>query len=383
MIFTNATMPTCLLALIAFFPVLTSAQSIPGTEGATDPSEPVVVADDNEGVSSIPRVRMSGMGHLQYAFDKQGEATSNRFVVGGLVLFLTSDITDDLRFFNETVFEFTESGEAVLDVERVLLQYTVSDALVIEAGRGHTALGFWNSKYHHGVWLQRTIDRPSMYRFEDEGGILPAHYIGLQVGGDLPVGPIGVEYHFTVANGRGDNVDSLQIVEDLNDQKALYFNLTLHPEFAPGLGIGGGVGVDKIVGRTTTDSTGMIIGGHSPISERLFNAHLYYIEGPIFFASEATIVDHRNSMGQMAKILGGYAVASATFGVWSPYYRFDFIEITDGETGHFFSGLEDEQRHTGGVRWDVVTFAAANLEYRLIKRLETRHEVIAQMSFVY
>ena len=45
----------------------------------------------------------------------------------------------------------------------------------VSIGRGHTAMGYWNQTFHHGKWFQTTTDRPAIYRFEDDIGILPVH----------------------------------------------------------------------------------------------------------------------------------------------------------------------------------------------------------------
>ena len=70
--------------------------------------------------------------------------------------------------------------EVVVDVERLQIAYRWSDALRLTAGRGHTALGYWNESYHHGKLLQPTVERPEVLKFEDDGGILPVHFVGLE-----------------------------------------------------------------------------------------------------------------------------------------------------------------------------------------------------------
>jgi hypothetical protein len=53
----------------------------------------------------------------------------------------------------------------------------------------HTPLGYWNQYYHHGAWFQATATRPEMYLFEDDGGILPVHEIGIEASGTAGLGP--------------------------------------------------------------------------------------------------------------------------------------------------------------------------------------------------
>lgn len=120
---------------------------------------------------------LRGFGHAEYgaAWNKpsgpgSGISGSNQFGIGGVDLFIASDIGNGFSFLNETVFEF-DGDEAILDVERVLLKYEFQEWINLKIGRGHTGLGIWKSRYHHGIWLQTTADRPLIYSFEDDGGI--------------------------------------------------------------------------------------------------------------------------------------------------------------------------------------------------------------------
>ena len=82
-------------------------------------------------------------------------------------------MTNRLSFLGEVIFEFDDNGEAVVDIERVVFKYTLSDQLWASMGRHHTQLGYWNEVFHHGLLLQPTVDRPEGLKFEDDGGILP------------------------------------------------------------------------------------------------------------------------------------------------------------------------------------------------------------------
>ena len=89
-------------------------------------------------------------------------------------------ITYDLPLA-EIVFEFEEDdNEAVLDPERIQVRWAPSTLFSLTAGRMHTPLGYWNETFHHGTWFQTTAARPLLYEFEDDGGILPVHMVGLQ-----------------------------------------------------------------------------------------------------------------------------------------------------------------------------------------------------------
>lgn len=65
------------------------------------------------------------------------------------------------------------------EFERLVVGWAAGEDTRIWLGRYHTALGEWNHKYHHGVYLQPTIYRPGIIDFEDDGGVIPTHATGL------------------------------------------------------------------------------------------------------------------------------------------------------------------------------------------------------------
>jgi hypothetical protein len=67
------------------------------------------------------------------------------------------------------------------ELERIQLGYEATVDTTLWIGRFHQPISAWNSKYHHGAYLQPSITRPSIENWEDEGGVLPAHASGLMV----------------------------------------------------------------------------------------------------------------------------------------------------------------------------------------------------------
>src|SRR5258707_10325413 len=69
-------------------------------------------------------------------------------------------------------------------------------------GRYHTPVGYWNTAFHHGAWLQTTITRPDIVRFG--GTFIPIHFVGFLAEGNIPSGGAGLSYNVGVGNGRGN-----------------------------------------------------------------------------------------------------------------------------------------------------------------------------------
>src|SRR6185437_12183959 len=89
-------------------------------------------------------------------------------------------------------------------LERSVIRYDYSDYFKISAGRYHTPISYWNTAYHHGLWLQTTISRPEMIQFG--GRLLPVHFVGLLAQGLVPgTGSLNLHYEAGVGNGRGAN----------------------------------------------------------------------------------------------------------------------------------------------------------------------------------
>ena len=150
--------------------------------------------------STGPRLTLRGFTNVDYAVHEEGQP--NSFALGQFDLFVTSALSENWSFLAEVNFEFGDDNQLAVDVERAQIRYAPSDAFSISAGRMHTPLGYWNQTFHHGAWFQTTASRPEMYLFEDEGGILPVHEVGLQAAGTLRAPAIDFKYSVSLVNGR-------------------------------------------------------------------------------------------------------------------------------------------------------------------------------------
>ena len=148
-------------------------------------------------------VNLNAYGDVDYVVAKQtATPVTNSFQSPRLELFLTAT-QDRLAFLAETMFE-VDNNEFGVDIERVEVAYIFAEWFRVRAGRFHTAIGYYNDAYHHGRYFQTTVDRPEMVRFEDEGGLIPAHSVGLHADGRVPIGAAGsLRYDVDLANGRG------------------------------------------------------------------------------------------------------------------------------------------------------------------------------------
>jgi hypothetical protein len=307
----------------------------------------------------LPELQIRGFGHVQYDVKESHVGNLNRFTNnfknGGVDLFITSQISRRLSFLNETLFEFGNNGANVLDVERVMLKYAYADWLNIGAGRGHTALGYWNQRFHHGTWLYTTVDRPEMYAFEDDGGILPVHFVGLEFSGYIPLSLGDLNFIANVANGRGRITDEVQLTEDDNNSKMISLMVTFEPSSLPGLGFGGNI-VNDLIPRDVANAR------PDDIEELILGTQIFYNDDQIEWIGELQFIQHDGT--NTTKHTGGYMQFAYSFGKIKPYYRYDFLSINASDSFFNDAGAENTSLNTIGVRYDWLPYSAFKLEFR-------------------
>ncbi len=80
---------------------------------------------------------------------------------------------DSFKVFGEYLLTNHEA-----DLERFQVGWEPSDRSVLWFGRFHQASSVWNHEHHHGQFLQTSVTRPASEEWEDEGGIIPQHFVG-------------------------------------------------------------------------------------------------------------------------------------------------------------------------------------------------------------
>jgi hypothetical protein len=196
---------------------------------------PVLAQAESEGV---PLHGFLDVGYSIHSKDSANPALPglpNGFNVGSLDIYLTPQFEGNVKTLIELIFENTPEGSLATDLERAQIGYTFSDAATMWAGRFHTPYGYWNTAYHHGAQMQTSVLRPRFLDFEDKGGILPAHMVGLWATGKIRAGGGKFTYDAYAGNGPKIAVDPLlpapggvidiQTAGDNNHQAMVGFNM--------------------------------------------------------------------------------------------------------------------------------------------------------------
>ena len=295
--------------------------------------------------------------------------TANAFTASRLELFL-QETQGRLAFLAETMFEvggenaFGVENEFGVDIERVEVAYLFSDYFRVRAGRFHTAIGYYNDAYHHGRYFQTTVDRPEMVRFEDEGGLIPAHSVGLHLDGRLPIGRAGsLRYDADLANGRGNTPDEVTNLNDPNNAKAYNLRLRIEPAFADGLIVGGNIYIDAINARDAQTPAAPAI----RVDELILGAHLVYLEHNVHLITEYLRVSHKvSATGYSGVTQAAFLEIGYVFGPLTPYARVQRVSFPStldlfyaqnvfGILGSFYASV-------AGLRFEMSDYLAFKLE---------------------
>ena len=367
----TAAMPSQPLAAPALIPatmVSTSASKAePQQSGASVPAEPEQVQSDNamERMDvSKTLLRIRGFGDISLHGDTQrGDTTS--FSLGQLDLFVTSDVSDKFRFLSEIVFENggtniygTQVGDKNsfgVDIERYLLQYSHNDYFNLSAGRGHTAIGYYNTEYHHSSWLQTATGRPFLFEFEDHGGILPIHLVGVTASGQIPSGRLGLHYVAEVGNGRASRTPLTEepVLNDMDDQnhKAYNFALFARPEAVRGLQTGFSFYRDSLAPANSPK-----------IMESIFAAHAILVRPRYEWLNEALLDRHAvQGTGAVYNTPAFYTQLSRQIGSYRPYLRYQYMNVANTEP--IFPDVGLRHGPSLGVRYDASESVALKFQY--------------------
>jgi hypothetical protein len=149
---------------------------------------------------------------LSIASSIGGSASKTTDKVAGASLFISHDV-GSLRFLGEFLFSNTEK-----EIERAQIGWKFSHESTLWFGRFHTPLGFWNTEYHHGAFLQATIARPQIANFEDERGLLPLHGMGTLLQGKKAFGEGSLNFETSLASGPSLTNEGLEPVPVLKTQ---------------------------------------------------------------------------------------------------------------------------------------------------------------------
>ena len=343
--------------------------------------------------SATAQISLNVFGDIDYQATRDGgnpptgvpSGTTNSFSAPRVELFLTST-QGKLAFLAETMFEVGEENSFGIDMERIEVGYLFSDFFRLRIGRFHTSIGYYNDAYHHGRYFQTTVDRPTMVRFEDEGGLIPAHSVGMHIDGRLPIGQGDhLRYDAEVSNGRGTIPDEVTNLDDPNNGKMYNLRLRVEPRFLDGLIIGGSITYDRITAAQAAPPP-------ASIREIIAGGHVAYLENQIHVIAEYLYISHRNA-GWTGGTHSAFLELGYEVGRFVPYLRGEWVKFP-AETATndpffaqnvLFITRGNSKSGIAGVKATLSDFLALKLEGEYVSRdvgtsLKT---IAAQCAFAF
>src|SRR6267142_438921 len=337
----------------------TAAIPRPAPPQAAPPSQPEPEPQPERAMSEVmdlnrTLMRIRGFSDVTlHGSNRKGDTTS--FTLGQLDLFITSDLSDRLKFLSEIVFEGGRDNAFGVDVERLLLTYSFGDFLNVGVGRFHSAIGYYNTAYHHSTWLQTTTGRPLLFEFEDRGGILPIHNVGVSATGRIPSGSLGLHYIAEVGNGRSSRapLDQEPVQNEIDENTHKAFNLALfaRPIAVQGLQVGFSAYRDVLTPRASPN-----------VGETILAAHAVYQLPNFEWLNEAMVIRHApQGSSRVFETPAFYTQLSKRFGAYRPYFRYQYINASNSEP--IFPDVRLRAGPSAGLRYDASEAVALKLQY--------------------
>lgn len=354
-----------------------SAPEAKVSQAPTLSPEPTIIAAKAESPSA-PTLSFHGYGDLGFERQGLGDGRTSSFALGQVDLFVTSRIGDHFGLLMETVLENKESNGLSVDLERFIFQYRQNQYFNVDIGRYHSAIGYYNTAFHHGKWFQTAATRPRLFNFEDDGGVLPMHNVGVSFYGAVPSPKLNLGYTVEIGNGRDYRTESVQTVKDNTRGKSI--NLALHsrPSKISGLELGASLYRDRLNLN------------HVPIAQQILAAYGAYNRGRLEAITEFVGVKHTQTTPGIAKIStylpGLYTQWSyRVSGAWRPYFRYEWANSSPRDP--ISRGLVDggvlRSSYVGGIRYDLSEFAAVKFESQRVLRRNQPGETTAEVNFSF
>jgi hypothetical protein len=305
---------------------------------------------DTASPPSRPELVIHAFGSVDWEALDQPD-TPNSFALGQFALFVTSAINDRVSVLAEVVMEASAANTRVVtDLERLQLTYRLNDYLNISAGRYHTGIGYYNAAFHHGSYFEVPIGRPRIFAFEDEGGVLPVHEVGISVRGKVPKTGSALRYVAEVGNGRRWTDLTGEEERDQNDAKSTNLGLSLRPERWNGVEVGASFYRDEIPAAPQPS-----------VANQIVAAYAVYRTPATEIMGEWLQLSYRQDARIRYDNRGGYVQASQAFGKLRPYYRYDRLGIIP-ETP-LIGSLGSSDVHLLGIRYDPAEWIGLKAQY--------------------
>lgn len=274
--------------------------------------------------------------------------------------FLYTRETERLRLFTE--LHATKGGDG--EIARLQAGWRFTPQSTLWAGRFHNPQGYWNTQYHHGMYLQTAISRPGIERFDDEGGVLPSHYIGLQLDGSEDIGSDGsLRYELGLGASGVLDEEGLESPAIFMPQRSSKPTASLRATFTPTEG--GPLALGAFLGRNRLPADELAA---REVTQTVYGAFGTLDYENTRFIGAFTVLRNDVEIAAMGTTTGRFANAYLQaeyqpFPTWTGYLRTEGSSDTDNDPYLVLFPRYIKNQHVAGLRWDLFDKQALKLEY--------------------
>lgn len=331
------------LALVALVSLTATSKLLAQAPGQSVGQDPAQFAEEP--------IQIIGFADINYlAGDGQ---TTEGFTIGQAVAHLVAPVADRLTVFSE-VSATARDSEYSVEIERLIARYDFNNQYTLSGGRYHSPIGYWNTAFHHGSWLQTSAGRPQMVKFGTP--LVPIHFVGLLFEGDVST-DLDLSYSVGVGNGRHSNIARSGDAGDTNSSRAWSASLNFRPgRSSNGLNTGLGFYSDRVNPA-----------GGVEVDEEIFSAFFALDRETPEIIVEYIQAEHdattSPASGTMDAFYAQFAYRlSGTRQAFKPYVRVEEVDVEDNDP--LLSGLGlDYEGIIAGVRYDFASSASLKFEY--------------------
>ena len=306
---------------------------------------------------SYPRFRLAGFADANLSYSIHSGSTE--LELGEVVPYAEARFSETWSAIGEALFQTIERGSSAdqpgrhsveLDLERLFVAWSRSDALRLQVGEVNSGIVEWNEREQAPKFLQTPVDVPSIARRPEQGGAWPLHLVGAWAYGNVP-GAAGFRYGAGIGAGRGRSRDDVTLTGAASP--AGLVSAAFSPAALPGWTIGGAALVDRIPAPEGT---------YDEFDETLSTS---FLRGPLELRGEWGRMEHRLS-GTAHVTTGWYALVSWRLGgrleSLRPYVLLDQLDVANEEP--YLADVPDQRAWSGGIRWDATRHVVLKVDYQ-------------------
>ena len=329
---------------------------------------------------TAPSVQFRGFADINFAATDNHKSddgqSADGFNLGNIVGHVSSSLGGKFSFYSEITVTNRNNAFNV-DIARAILRYDYNDRFKISVGRYHAPIGYWNTAFHRGLWLQTSIFRPDLVK---EEWFQPDHFVGIVAEGSL-IPKAGLGYIVGYGNGRELDLraqglqaaDVFGNTENVGHHRAEVLRLFARPPQVSGVEFGGAVYHDELASTGTTGVPELIASAYLAITR----------ESPELIA-EFSNLRHRyfgiDYDSQAYYVQFGYRLPAEPR--CKPYVRYEKADAPDDEP---VTGALTNSKATAGLRFELTDFATLKVEYGQRRRPGAAHVngFFAQTAFTF